>query len=481
METTTQVDIQIMEKINFFQMFKKYYIFIFFSFINAFLPIALCLIASTKGIFGSEMAISIGFSSPFQLVFLNLPFILTFWILIFINKTSYKFIKKTISYTDIFWMTLVFNAVIGVILSFLFFLSSYFYINFFYFGTNAKSVAQMGQDFVSIFTPSIFINSVSFVFIMLTFIKSGSGYATILEALRFVFIILFCFIFNIFSNLNTVGIGLGFLLGSILSLIINAIFNIFLYKPQRNKWDNYKIEKKWLSYSVKKAWKIIIIKVFASLTKPLIFFVIGAHKVFQDYNFMISKTLWYFALYFVPFFSDGITKMFDYQNMSNDIVYTKNKINYQKSENVFYMNFIVTCLIAISFYFSITPLAKIFIINDESLIKDGINVNIPSIQKDLLAPGSTSIIFTLFYCLFNGANSVITKIKGLFVKEKEEKILKNIIMILVVMAFIIVVGLLLERNASFEGLSGFALPMLILSSLFFLLGITGWIFFKRAK
>lgn len=129
-----------------------------------------------------------------------------------------------------FWIILIFNLIVGLSLSLLFFISAYCYVNFFYSGTNMEEIADVGELFVGLFTPIIFINSIGYVFTFLIFFKFGSNRIAILEILRLCFVIIFSLIFCYSTDMGAIGIGIGVLIGSLLSLLLNFIICFVEFK-----------------------------------------------------------------------------------------------------------------------------------------------------------------------------------------------------------------------------------------------------------
>lgn len=457
-----------------FKLFRSCWLFLFFSFVNAFLPIVLCIIASTIPFIGTETMIGISFSSPFQLIFLNIPFILTFWFILFVIKMSRKNNLKRYSFKEMFWIVLFYNVIIGVVLSFIFFAASYCYIHFFYYGTNSIDVAKLGEEFVFVFTPVILISSISYVFTFFLFFKFGSNKTAILEFVRLFIIISFCFLFGHVTNLKSFGIGLGVLVGSILSLLINFLVSFFAFRMWKYKFNYNRL---WVIYAIKNSWKIIIIKVFGSMTKPLIFFVLGGTKSFQDYDFVVAKSIWYFILYFIPFFSDGISKMFSYHKILHGNSYLLTHKTSKQINLLFLINLFVLSIISIIFYFIVDDISQFLIINQESLIEYAI-INKPleshSIDNYLLLPTSLTTLFTIFYCICNNVNQIITDIRPMFEKEKEKKLIPNIVIIIVVIGFILGIGMPLIKMPIIGGLSAFSFAMFLITFIFVLLGMFNW-------
>lgn len=469
----------IKDEFKIFNVIKKNWAFILFSFINAFIPIVICLIASTIPNKGTETMLAISFSSPFQLVFLTIPFILTFWFICFVAKIAKKYNNN--DFKDMFWIIFIFNLIVGLFLSLLFFISAYCYVNFFYAGTNMESIADIGELFVSLFTPIIFINSIGYVFTFLIFFKFGSNRVAILELLRLCFIIIFSFIFCRSTDMGSIGIGIGVLIGSLLSLLLNFIICFVEFKMWKYK---YSFNFDWVKYALKSCWKIVFIKIFASLVKPLIFFAMGAHKNTQDPNFMIAKSLWYFILYFITFFSDGISKIFMYHKILNENKYSLTKDSYKSINILFLINFLILIFLSIGAYFITNPLGEFLVKNQESINEIDPNnpILIQSVNQLLLLPNALAILFTLFYCTFNSVNQIITDIKPMFEKEKSSNLITTLITILIVIAIILCVGLLIMELPIVGGLSAFTIPMFAISFIFGISGVLGWTkFWKKSN
>ena len=478
-KTTNNNSIDIDYKnINLLSLFKRHYVFLVFTLLNTLLPIVLCLLGAFQNNNGMEVALAIGLSTPFQLTFINIIFIFTFWIVLSIIKEyKNKVENNNIQIQKLFWIILFSNIVITIILTMLFLLSSWAYVQLFYGDTNADIISSIGLNFIYYFTGAIFFIGIGFVFNMLIHIQKGGATASILEGIRFILIILFSLVFQHTTNLKEDAIGLGVLIGSLVSLILNFSYYFIYFKIWKYK---YIFEIYWLLFIIKGSWAFILIKTLSSLLKPMIFFVMGASKSTQDYNFMVSKNIWYFALYFVPFLSDSFSKIISYHAILNAGKYEKNEKNLHSLKKLFIFDFATLIIISIACYFLVQPISNIFILNHDSILNPPLPINIETIKEKVLLPSSVAMLFTLLYCLFNNVSETITDARELFVIEKKSRNITSIIMIVIVIGAILGIGYpLMTLNNPVGGLGAFTVPMLFLALIFFFLNLFNWFKFSK--
>ena len=470
--TNNHLDIDY-KKINLISLFKRHYIFLIFTLLNTLLPIILCLLGALQKNIGMEVALAIGLSTPFQLTFINIIFIFTFWIILSIIKEYQKKAgNNNVKVQKLFWIILFSNIIITIILTLFFLLSSWSYVQLFYGNTNVDSISSISLNFIYYFTGAIFFIGISFVFTMLIHIQKGGLTAPILEGMRFLLIILSVLIFQYSTNLTENAVGLGVLIGSIASLIFNFAYYFVYFKVWKYE---YIFKLSWLIFIIKGSWSFILIKTLSSLLKPMIFFVMGGSKSTQDYNFMVSKNIWYFALYFVPFLSDSFSKIISYHTILNADKYEKNKNNLAAFKWLFIFDFVTLIIISISCYFLAEPISNIFILNQNSIINPPLPINIETIKEKILLPNSIAMIFTLLYCLFNNLSETITDAKKLFVIEKKSKTITGILMIVIVIGLILAIGYpLMTLNNPIGGLGAFTVPMLFLAIIFLFFNLLNW-------
>ena len=315
---------------------------------------------------------------------------------------------------------------------------------------------------------------------------------TILFVLNLCSIPLFYLTIQWESNFQLIGIGLGMLVSSLLTLLIAFLLNY--------KTINFRNEFK--PTFVKNTFKFFFLKtsnfvfnfILSTVMKCFLLMILGlALKSYDKSTFtslMMSKIIWYHSLYFCGFFADGLLYTIEYTKIQNFI--NKNGTHKQSLSLWLIFTFIAaigTLLVCVVFNFIATNgLSYLYFQNQleaignvpsdliskpnqyviSNFLWSTSNVNIQLITGEM-TPCFALMYLTIYHVFINSTKIISLKPIKVNQKFNWKTLISNIVLLIVVMAFISIMGCAFNDvkfagylNA-FNGLDGFSFSLMLVA------------------
>lgn len=350
------------------KLFFKNYFFIFFSFANCFLPLAISfIIAYAKTTDAINFVIGTGLVSGFIVSFYQLGFTFSFAILNLLStlkKGNSSFLK--LNQQHIIAQQYIGSVLIGIVLIGLFCVLCFLYLKFAGDYPNTPMIAKYGDDFAFSSSPTILIVLLNSTTLFNIFYKVGNLRTTIIAFFQLIIDLFFISLIGLLTpHLHVYGFAIGLIVGSLVNLIISSTIS-YLLKIRMC----FSLNKNTKQHVVKVFYnmlKISLINLYYTSLRVLVVIVMAAslqtYKHIAFYNFMIAKILYFLGLYVFSFFSNGTVYTLTYI-----------KSTYKTHPNIFNASYstnwiivlvmgLCTTAIALGYYFGVPGLVEHFIMN----------------------------------------------------------------------------------------------------------------------
>lgn len=504
MNTKTQKNYFVL---NAFKEVFKNYLFIFFSFVNLFIPLFSTIMAALNKPVATIDVIGVGLSTSFITIFNQFLFLLSLCIVfVYIRQKNIEH-NDNIDRNSIGIIVLVMSLISIV----LFVGLSFLYIEFSGIYKNINASIIKGFEYVAIVSPTLLFNVFIYLEIMHRHTEdkhSSFRLLLLFFALNLILIPLIGVLPNWPENLSTFGIGLGMLSSSLITFIYVWLINkkekrhyVVGFKQIRIKHFLNKIKNFIFNFLLSTIMKSILIMAVA-LSLGL------AQRDGTPLGLMIAKIVWYNSLFFCGFYADGLLYTIEYTRLEHMI---SNDEKYQTNFKVWNLlalsGTIITTIVVICFSFASIGLAKLYTVNQVELIPsptDGLEAlgwpykgNASQEAIDYLWSPQGMFNFqlvdttnktigksTCFALLYTGIYHVIinsTKLLSfvdikLDQKFNWKKLISNFIVISFVMIFVVVFSVVPKSYGylkTFGGIDNFSFSLMLVAILLFILTILG--------
>ncbi len=292
----------------------KNYIFILFSFVNMFIPLYATIISSLIGPHGSLNVTVVGLTTSFISIFNQFLFLVALTMIFVLHRdTMFDHKNRTIDKHTVAMIMLIYSM--GAMV--LFIGSSLLYIKYSTLYQGFSESFNWTLQFVLLIAPTFIING--FIYLNIIYKLETAKWKSV--TCYIIFFVLHLCLLPLFyiaipwgKDVQLCGLGLGFLLASIFSLLIIYIFNYgrSWKKDFRVNWK----ELRWfISRSANFVWDFLL----AVVMKGFLVMIIGVSlKLASKPTFpslMVAKILWYNSLFFCGFFGDGLFYAIEYTKM----------------------------------------------------------------------------------------------------------------------------------------------------------------------
>lgn len=476
-------------------------VFIFFSFINLFLPFFSTIISSLNTPNGAIDVIGVGLSVSFITIFNQFLFLIALC-MEFIFKRQHEFNLNNKKDWSIAANIMLLTSFVSILL---FIGLSFIYINFSGIYQNIHLSINKGYEYISIVACSLIFNGFIYLNVMMKY-QSKKWYVWILLSLLLIcnlfFIPIFGLLINWPDNLSTFGVGLGIFVSSFiifLIIFISEIKNktIFLsFNWERTKLFLIKIKNFSINFLLSTFMKSILIMAIAIS--------LGLAQKDTPPALMITKIIWYNSLFFCGFFADGLLYAVEYTRLQK--YPNKNNIVDMKSWNILILlAAIVTLIICVVFNFAAMELANLYVKNQINDIQNPVgtiwpygNLSSEEVKKYLWSPDGVynfklinidngSIVIeksksfalmytTIYHVLINSTKIMSFREIEYNQKFNWKKLISNFIVISFVMIFVVVFSVVPNTHEFiklFPGIDAFSFALMIVSILLFLLTLLG--------
>lgn len=350
--------------------------FLMFSFINAFSPIFLCIIASFIPYFGAQAVMGVGYVTPFQLGFVQMAISFATW-------TFYNLIKnrqnKNIEFKkkdfDFVISTSIYLAlIVGVIITILYSASSYSYMYFSTNRPNTKLSLFYGYDYINTTIPYLLFVCFKSILVMYVYYhyKNLSFY---FESAFAFFSLLLSYALGVYSGLEVNGMGIGLSLSLIIYIIFLIAFIKFKcpFKFYKFKRSSIKESNLVLKDILSEASGSISMSFFKGLALLMLGLIIP--NKLQEYvplSYQMARVIWFNYMYALPFIAVGIATAIEFYDLYdvNPGLETKMKRKYWLLTLI---AMILSFVLAVPGEFLVEPLARLYVQNS-------------SITKEMLPP-----------------------------------------------------------------------------------------------
>ncbi len=473
-------------------------IFIFFSFVNLFIPFFATIMSSLNGPNGAIDVIGTGLSVSFITIFNQFLFLMALC-LEFVFKRQYQFNlydrRDRHTAANIMFICSIISIILFIGLS-------YLYINFSGIYQNIQSSIGQGYKYVAIVAGSLIFNAFIYLNIMIDY-QQKKWYGWLLLIFLFFSNLIFIPIFGIVIKwpeyLSTFGIGLGILLSSVFVFIFIFIYNI------KHKYVFLKFDWSRTKLFIIKTKNFSINFLLSTLMKSILIMAIalslGLSQKDTPPALMISKIIWYNSLFFCGFFADGLLYTIEYTRLEK-YPQTNHHIDMNVWNILVFIAGFVTLIICIIFNFCAMGLANLYTKNQINEIINPIPSNIwpysgnlaLEIKKYLWSPEgvynfklasqngfgishSYALLYTTIYHVFINSTKLMSFINIEFNQGFNwKKLISNFIVISCVMIFVVVFSIVPTSNdfiKLFPGIDAFSFALMIVAIVLFLLTILG--------
>lgn len=458
--------------------------FIGFAFANYFLPFFICLIAgATKTPYAPEYVVGIGLATSFMVVIFQfsaiLAMTLSFGEMIYRNQKKLQSMNKS----EIFTLQLFITVVVGIFLVPLYIGFSYLYMYFCgAFANTREAVCNFGLNFLLSSSPSMLFTSINTYLIYQVFFRKHNNWL----ALLLVFINLFINTLTVglfgyyLTNINTFSYGIGLCVGNIICLVINylVINSMDLIYPIRINFHIKSFMKILQKISV-----IAFVNLYIVILKSIMILAVGlslhVNEKDSPWNYLISKIIWYNALYLIGFFNAGLMQQISYLGVKN---YQDSAKFYNDALKFCWLIPLVTAVavtaMVVGFGYLVDPLANLYASNaaaGSGIVGSG---QPGSIAWFITMPNNRTYLWTAVFLVlvaFSTSLGVLTPVKVF--KSKKEKTKENLTTIIsatLVLIFIIAFGCGIHSN-HFQYMEVFACGLVIIGAVFCALKLLGFL------
>ncbi len=378
---------------NIKKLLKDGWIFLLFSFINSFLPIALCFVSALLPNYGAQAVMGIGYAATFQLSFAQLGISFSICLFsLFLSKQINILNDKSGSWIK----CLILSIFIGLLSMLVYVVSNYFYFAYSNNRPNTQDTLIYGLNFV--------YSSIGFVilapiegFLLIQLSTKNRLLTGELFLARCFFSILLGYVLMKYTSLNTIGVGLGFTIMSFVFVIINfTIVKKFFHYKFIKKIIKIKMEKGLL----KRIMQESIPAISLSAAKGICILILGflMYDKLTDFvpvSYQMSRVIWFNIMYMIPWFGIGIADAIKF----NDL-YSNNKRDIKLLIKEFWFLLMISMIVAVLFciigYFLVKPLINWYIQNTNLLygtvpsLGTSLNlVTLPPTSLPEILPGQT--------------------------------------------------------------------------------------------
>ncbi len=466
----------------------KNYLFILFSFANMFIPLYATIISSLIGPHGALNVTVVGLTTSFISIFNQFLFLMALT-MIFVLHRHVMFADKERSIDKHTVSAIMFMY--SFITMVLFIGSSLLYVKYSTLYQGFSESFGWAVQFVLLLGPTFIING--FVYLNVIYkleidkAKSITCYL-IFFVLHLIMLPLFYLVIPWAPNYQLSGLGLGFLVASLLSIALVGLVN---YKRQWYQ-DRFGVDWQTLRAFISKSGNFVWDFLLAVIMKGFLVMIIGMSLKLADKptlpSLMIAKMLWYNSLFFCGFFGDGLFYAIEYAKM--ELIATGKTYHPDVKVSVILgaITFLVTLVICIIFNFAAMQLSVLYVSNEtqaiEGMMPDATQVQnyLYCAQKKVISPltGDYTTTFalgylTIYHCFMNSFKILSvneTKINQSF---SWMKVIVKFIMLTLVMSFISVCGVAFNDPAkyadylnTFNGLDSFSFALMMISFVMFI-------------
>ncbi len=478
----------------------KNYIFILFSFVNMFIPFYATIISALIGPHGSLNVTVVGLATSFISIFNQFLFLVALTMIFTLNRdvmfhpTLRNIDKKTITFIMFVYSSISMILFIG---------SALLYIRYSTLYQGFYETFSWALQFVFLLAPTFIING--FIYLNMIYkLEVNKAKSIIIFIIFFVMHLIFLPIFYLCipwgEQTQLVGLGLGFLVSSLITLLVLSIFNF-----KKHQIISLKVDWNTFKYFIAKSANFIGDFLIATIMKGFLVMIIGISLRLVEKptlpSLMVAKILWYNSLFFCGFFGDGLFYAVEYSKMKI-IANDKNQNTDPKVLFVLSLiTFIVTLIICVIFDFSSMALSDTYSINEVNAIA-GFKPNGQDVKNYLYCPtkkvinpitGNKTTTFalgylTIYHCLINSFKIISIKQTKINQSFSLMKLFAKFIMLVIVMAFISIMGCSFNDPKystyldTFNGLDTFSFALLVISIIMFVLGNFSFLkMFKKNK
>lgn len=356
------------------KLFFKNYFFLFFSFCNCILPLAITFVtAYNKSIDSINFVIGTGLVAGFIISFYQFGFAFSLAMLNLLsnlkkNDSTFIGVKQqhivSYQYIGAFF--------IGLVLMGMFITLCYLYLHFSGNYPNTHNVAHFGDQFAFVTSPTIVIVLLDSVTLFNIFYRVGNLRTTILTVSQLIINIFFVTLIGLLTpQLQIYGFAIGLLVGSVINLLITALISWFLEIRM-----SLRVDKNAQKHLLKIFWsmsKVSFINLYYTGMRVLVVLTMAStfktYTHFAPYNFMLAKVIYFLVLYCLAFVNNGTQYTLSYI-----------KATYSKYSNIFNASYKANWIIGVSMGLLVSACSIAFFFSTPYLIQH-FTLNVPAEYK----------------------------------------------------------------------------------------------------
>lgn len=492
-------------KFAFKQVFKNWF-FIYFSFVNLFLPFYATIISSLLAPHATLNITAIGLTTSFFGIFNQLLLLLCVSLFFVFNKNIRDNKYKEVDKHTISLIMLIYGCCSTV----LFIATSLLYINFSTLYVGYREAFYYAWQFVLLVSPTFIINSFSYILIIY---KMNTEKWKSIVLFSVYFVLNLCLIPLLYLTPNwglkhqTLGIGMGMLISSMLTLIIGII----MYLKTINFSNELKprFYKESFKLFFKKTSNFVFNFILSTIMKGFLLMMIGlGMKSYDSTTFtsmMMSKIIWYHSLYFCGFFADGLLYSIEFSKLN---YYVREKQNNRPSIKI-WITFVGLCAggtLIVCALFNVAATHGLSYLYAQNQVANIGDPNYPeflthpkfetirnflwatggvqqiAIKNEVVKTGCYALMYLTIYHVFISS----TKLMSLKPIQLDQKfnwkgLLSNFGTLAVVMAFIAIMGCAFNDGSkfagylkAFNGLDAFSFSLMLVAIILAIVTFTGF-------
>ncbi len=466
----------------------KNYLFILFSFANMFIPLYATIISALVGPHGSLNVTVVGLATSFISIFNQFLFLMALTMIFVLHRQQmFNAKERSIDKHTVSMIMFIYSMITML----LFVGSALLYIRYSTLYQGFSESFSWALQFVLLLAPTFIING--FIYLNVIYkleinkTKSICCYLSFF-ILHLIMLPLFYLAIPWGDDYQLCGLGIGFLVASLLSMLMVGLINF-----QRG-WmiGGFKVDWVTLRQFISKSGNFVWDFLLAVVMKGFLVMIIGVSlKLASKPTFpslMVAKILWYNSLFFCGFFGDGLFYAIEYAKME---VIATNKM-YQSNVKVSVIlgaiTFLVTLIICVIFDFSAMALSDLYVAHETqpiegmmpyaNQVQDYLYCSTKRVLSPLTGNYTTTFAFgylTIYHCVMNSFKIISvneTKINQSF---SWIKVIVKFIMLTAVMAFISVLGVAFNDGSkfggyldTFNGLDSFSFALMLIAFMMFI-------------
>lgn len=470
--------------------------FIGFAFANYFLPFFICLMAGVvKNPLKPEYIVGIGLSTSYLVVIFQLGSILamslSFSNIIYQKHKGFRALNK--DQINTFHLVIVFVS--GIVLVPIYIGFAYLYMYFCgAFSNTRQAVCEFGLNFLLSSSPSILFMTINTFLIYKIFFEKRQNLQAIIVVFINLFINCFCSAFiGIYVDwINTYSFGIGISIGSVVCLFVNVL--ILLSKGLLWKLKFTLHIKDYIS-TFKTIWTVAFVNLYITFLKSIMVLAVGlslkVQSKYTPWDYLLSKIVWYNAIYLLGFFNNGLTQQLGYIAINNyDRVPKLYGDAYKYALLLPIFTIIFTIALVVAFGYCVTPISNLYASHaDPSL---GVVGSGPMPTPDeiahgkpipitcfLLTPYNRTYLWTAVFIVLIALSTSLGALTPIKVvnktkKETRKENLTTIISATLVLIFIIAFGCGIQ-SPHFQGMEIFSCGLIIISCVFCVMKLLGFL------